>query len=393
MAARDVQGTSVQQPLLPGLPDHVALLCLLRVPRQYHASLSNVCVQWNWIFKSSEFFTYRKKLGIADSWLFVTSTNLLPSSQPAACYMYDLASKQLLWKVWSSILQRRAGSVDGFKFAAIDEKLLVIGGNRQCANLGCKVGDDQLTIFNTATNKCSQGAKLQIPRCNFASGVIDRSLYVAGGYNENGTIEQSTEVYNLEDNEWSMATRMPVALKTIDCEVVFRGKLYVRGAREIIINNNNNNLQQESTILVFDPVSKKWEIDECMSDGNLEDGELVATENCVYNLSASDVLHKYDEDGKKWEEISSSRGRGVLTSRSGTSVKAAAASASNNNNLNRVPVVHTIPRAFGLGKEIFLLTGDMAGPPSQELHEEGVVCHNLYIGTPSLHREGAIIQA
>ncbi|THG21556.1 hypothetical protein TEA_018145 [Camellia sinensis var. sinensis] len=58
--------------LIPGLPDDIALNCLLRVPVLRHPPCRVVCKRWYLLFSSKDrFFTLRKELGFRVPWLFV----------------------------------------------------------------------------------------------------------------------------------------------------------------------------------------------------------------------------------------------------------------------------------------------------------------------------------
>ncbi|KAK9267836.1 hypothetical protein L1049_010272 [Liquidambar formosana] len=60
------------EPLIPGLPDDVALNCLLRLPVESHAPCRAVCKRWHLLLGNKErFFTRRKELKLRDPWLFV----------------------------------------------------------------------------------------------------------------------------------------------------------------------------------------------------------------------------------------------------------------------------------------------------------------------------------
>ncbi|KAF9595301.1 hypothetical protein IFM89_038436 [Coptis chinensis] len=59
-------------PLIPGLPDDVALDCLLRLPVESHPSCRVVCKRWHLLLGTKErFFSRRKELGYQDPWLFI----------------------------------------------------------------------------------------------------------------------------------------------------------------------------------------------------------------------------------------------------------------------------------------------------------------------------------
>ncbi|QCD76975.1 hypothetical protein DEO72_LG1g597 [Vigna unguiculata] len=61
-----------EEPLIPSLPDDVALNCLLRIPVQSHSACRAVCKRWHMLLGNKErFFTNRKQFGLKDPWLFV----------------------------------------------------------------------------------------------------------------------------------------------------------------------------------------------------------------------------------------------------------------------------------------------------------------------------------
>ncbi|CAN4114114.1 unnamed protein product [Withania somnifera] len=61
----------VQPPLLPGLPDDLAIACLIRVPRVEHNKLRLVCKRWYRLLAGNFFYSLRKSLGIAEEWVYV----------------------------------------------------------------------------------------------------------------------------------------------------------------------------------------------------------------------------------------------------------------------------------------------------------------------------------
>ncbi|XP_078442483.1 galactose oxidase/kelch repeat superfamily protein isoform X2 [Wolffia australiana] len=58
-------------PLLPGLPDDLAVVCMARVPRADHRNLRLVCRRWYRLLAGNFFFSLRKRLGFAEEWLYV----------------------------------------------------------------------------------------------------------------------------------------------------------------------------------------------------------------------------------------------------------------------------------------------------------------------------------
>ncbi|KAI5016111.1 hypothetical protein ZWY2020_005962 [Hordeum vulgare] len=60
-----------QAPLLPGLPDDLAIACLIRVPRVEHPNLRTVCKRWNRLLSGNYYYSLRKKLSMAEEWVYV----------------------------------------------------------------------------------------------------------------------------------------------------------------------------------------------------------------------------------------------------------------------------------------------------------------------------------
>ncbi|OWM69264.1 hypothetical protein CDL15_Pgr025451 [Punica granatum] len=58
--------TRVQPPLIPGLPDDLAIGCLIRVPRVEHRKLRLVCKRWYRLLTGNYFYSLRKNLGLAE---------------------------------------------------------------------------------------------------------------------------------------------------------------------------------------------------------------------------------------------------------------------------------------------------------------------------------------
>lgn len=61
----------VPSALIPGLPDDLAIACLIRVPRVEHRTLRLVCKRWYRILAGNFFYSLRKSLGMAEEWIYV----------------------------------------------------------------------------------------------------------------------------------------------------------------------------------------------------------------------------------------------------------------------------------------------------------------------------------
>ncbi|CAH8306179.1 unnamed protein product [Eruca vesicaria subsp. sativa] len=63
--------TRIQPPLLPGLPDDLAIACLIRVPRAEHRKLRLVCKSWYRLASGNFYYSERKLIGMSEEWVYV----------------------------------------------------------------------------------------------------------------------------------------------------------------------------------------------------------------------------------------------------------------------------------------------------------------------------------
>lgn len=62
-------------PLLPGLPDDIAMYCLALVPRSNFPIMGAVSKRWRLFIQSKEFLAVRKEAGKLEEWLFVLTSD------------------------------------------------------------------------------------------------------------------------------------------------------------------------------------------------------------------------------------------------------------------------------------------------------------------------------
>lgn len=108
-------------PIIPGLPDDVAIFCLALIPRKYLPVMASVCKRWRMFIQSKDFISVRKETGILEEWLYFLTS--------------DLDGEGSHWEVMTSLegktwmLPPMPGSVKAcFGTVVFDGKLLVIGG-------------------------------------------------------------------------------------------------------------------------------------------------------------------------------------------------------------------------------------------------------------------------
>uniref|UniRef100_A0A0D6QU62 F-box domain-containing protein n=1 Tax=Araucaria cunninghamii TaxID=56994 RepID=A0A0D6QU62_ARACU len=208
--------------LIPGLPDEIAELCLLRVPHIYHYALCRVSPQWKNLVDSPSFLSIRKELGFSNTSLF-----LLPKR-----YML---LEEMEMKCWQVDLDTYDCISSPFPIPENVTLNCALATNKVCVGVGRKVLliDDILPAvyqFNTHFREWERGSDMLNRRIEFAYGVIEDRLYVAGGKDGSctGKLLKSSEVFDPHSNAWFPIANLPLALK-IRQFLVYEKSLFVIG--------------------------------------------------------------------------------------------------------------------------------------------------------------------
>ncbi|CAI5500011.1 unnamed protein product [Closterium sp. Naga37s-1] len=189
-----------QPPLIPGLSDDVARLCLARLPRRSHRCARAVCRSWASLLRSQEFFTLRRTIGRHEQWLIVLAGGrgnrpfrleafdpslLPPPSVPSLVSLHPIRS-HFLWGC----------------------QLATVGRGRYVLVIGGAVGTDAYHTQNAVwrydgvTGRWSSAAPMLDARSNFACGTFGRFVVVAGGWDAQREPLRSAEVYDSEKDTW-----------------------------------------------------------------------------------------------------------------------------------------------------------------------------------------------
>ncbi|CAI5961183.1 unnamed protein product [Closterium sp. NIES-64] len=194
-----------QPPLIPGLSDDVARLCLARLPRRSHRCARAVCRSWASLLRSQEFFTLRRAIGRHEQWLVVLAGGrgnrpfrleafdpslLPPPSVPSLVSLHPIRS-HFLWGC----------------------QLATVGRGRFVLVIGGAVGTDAYHTQNAVwrydgvTGRWSSAAPMLDARSNFACGTFGRFVVVAGGWDAKREPLRSAEVYDSEKDTTTRDSR------------------------------------------------------------------------------------------------------------------------------------------------------------------------------------------
>nr|GMD86615.1 F-box/kelch-repeat protein At1g30090-like [Ipomoea batatas] len=209
------------EPLIPGLPDDVALNCLLRAPVESHEACRAVCKRWYLLFGNKErFFSRRKELSFHDPWVFV--------------FAFDKCTGKIEWKVfdlvnlsWHAIPAMPCTvkvCPHGFRCIAVPHEgvMFVCGGS--VADVDCPL--NLVLKYEVQSNRWTVMKSMITPRSFFASGLINGMIYVAGGNSTDLFELGSAEVLDPNNGTWRPIANMKTNMASYDAAVL-DGKLLV----------------------------------------------------------------------------------------------------------------------------------------------------------------------
>ncbi|XP_077253877.1 galactose oxidase/kelch repeat superfamily protein [Tasmannia lanceolata] len=208
-------------PLIPGLPDDIALNCLLRIPVQSHPACRAVCRRWHLLLATKErFFSRRKELGFKDPWLFVFAFHKCTGK--IQWQVLDLT--RFSWHTIPAMPCKDRVCPHGFGCVAMSREgtLFVCGG--MVSDMDCPL--DLVLKYEMHKNRWTVMSRMLTARSFFAGGVIDGLVYAAGG-NSNDLFElESAEVLDPVKGNWLPIANMGANMASYDAAVL-DGKLFV----------------------------------------------------------------------------------------------------------------------------------------------------------------------
>ncbi|KAI3935977.1 hypothetical protein MKX01_021928 [Papaver californicum] len=183
--------TRIQPPLLPGLPDDLAIACLIRVPRVEHRKLRLVCKRWYRLLAGNFFYSLWKSLGIAEECVYV-----IKRDRDGRISWHAFDPTYQLWQPLPPVPGEYSEAL-GFGCAVLSGCHLYLFGGKDPLQ-----GSLRKVIFYSArTNKWHRAPDMLRKRHFFGSCAINNCLYVAGGECEGiQRTLRSAEVYDPNRN-------------------------------------------------------------------------------------------------------------------------------------------------------------------------------------------------
>ncbi|KAE8688653.1 F-box/kelch-repeat protein [Hibiscus syriacus] len=251
------------EPVIPGLPDDVALNCLLRLPVESLAACKAVCKRWHLLLGNKErFFTRRKELGFKDTWLFVLAFHKCTGK--IQWQVLDLT--HFTWHTIPAMPCKDKVCPHGFGCVSIPHEgaLFVCGGmvsDVDCPldlvlkyeiqkNPGGNSGDlfelDSAEVLDPSKGSWDPIASMGTNMASYDSAVLDGKLLVTEGWLWPFFVSPRGQVYDPITNSWES---MAVGLREgwTGSSVVVHGHLFVVSELE------------RMKLKVYDPDSDSWD--------------------------------------------------------------------------------------------------------------------------------------
>lgn len=172
---------NLEQDIIPGLPDDLALRCLAKLSHGYLGILEAVSKRWRDVIRSIEYGNYKAKEGWCGDWLFV-----LTEGSKNEWVAYDPQANK--WHPLPKISISH-GDLRHFGFASVSvrNRFYVIGGayasnDPPFAHRRHMFTSDVMQ-FDPFRKQWTKVASMVKPRSHFACAVVCGKIYVAGGRN------------------------------------------------------------------------------------------------------------------------------------------------------------------------------------------------------------------
>ena len=152
-------------PIISGLPDDIAILCLAWVPREYHCILRCVSKRWKSLFASIEFQHCRKAHNMQETWVYAICRRHIVGKT-----FYYALNPFSSTRSWMNIecVPPQCCTREGMSFETVGNKLFVLGG---CS--WREDATDEVFYYDAYTNAWGQAASMPTPRYLFIYFLLD----------------------------------------------------------------------------------------------------------------------------------------------------------------------------------------------------------------------------
>ncbi|XP_008791520.1 F-box/kelch-repeat protein At5g60570-like [Phoenix dactylifera] len=278
--------SSSSSPLIPGLPDDIALNCLALAGRSDHGSLACLNARFRSLIKSGYLYELRRRMDVAENWVYLVC-------DPREWEAFDPGANR-----WMRL--PRIPCDDCFNHA--DKESLAVGPHLLV--FGRELRDFAVWTYRSVGLGRGRGwsrcCPMNRPRCLFASASSGSIAIVAGGSDKTGAVLGSAELYDVETGCWELLPAMHAPRKL--CSGFFMGgKFYVVGGM-------SGNREPLTCGEEYDLQSRRWRRIEGMyptaSDAAGAPPLVAVVDDQLYAVEyRTNRLKRYDEERRSWAAV------------------------------------------------------------------------------------------
>ncbi|PKA63434.1 F-box/kelch-repeat protein [Apostasia shenzhenica] len=296
--------------LIPGLPEDIAVECLVRLPHQSFSHLRRVCRRWKQELDSPLFHRFRRSAGFSRSFLVLAQADPPaaiaggPAHKHSASFpSYRLALLDPSTGEWDSLPQIPAssGGIPLFcGLAAAGRELVVVGG----WDPDTWVASDSVYIYNFIAGAWRHGRPMPGPRRSFfaCAGSSSGLVFVAGGHDEEKNALRSAYAYDVARDEWAQLPDM--ARERDECAGMFiagggAGLFRVVGGYSTAMQGRFDRSGEE-----FDTINWKWQpVEEAAMDAEESPRSCAAGRDGRMYLCSSSGRVVSAAEGEGWKMV------------------------------------------------------------------------------------------
>ena len=235
--------------LIPGIPDDLAMLCLVRLARKYHHILRGVCKRWRSFISSDLFVSLRTKHGFSEGWIYVLSRDV---SECLHWHVLDPCARQWMKlppipSAWSKRF--------GMSSTVLDRRFYLIGG---CGKFESPT--NEVHIFDALHHKWKTVASMDFARCFLVSATLDGKVYAIGGTGVMSGALSSWEVYDPHTDQWESNEDQNI-VQDVGESMVMDGKIHVRHVSPpygLSFYASTYDPSRKTWMLVDDEMTRTW---------------------------------------------------------------------------------------------------------------------------------------
>jgi hypothetical protein len=270
-----------------------SISCLIRCSRSDYGSIASLNSSFHSLVQSGELYRLRRQSGMLEHWVYFS------------CNLDEWEAFDPYCLRWMRL--PKMTSTDYFRCSdkeslAVGTELLVFGKDFDFGLMGYVI-----YRYSLLSNSWSIGTRMNTPRCLFGSASLGEIAILAGGYDIQGEILNSAEIYNSESGNWEVLPNMIKPRKM--CSGVFMdGKFYVIGGiggtdKKLLTCGEEFNLETRTWTEI--PNMSPVRTGGSRQPSTSEAPPLVAVvDNQLYAADYADMeVSKYDKNKGVWETV------------------------------------------------------------------------------------------